>query len=179
VSAAIIHPRITVDEFLLRPERSDGMQEELIDGEIIVSPNAKKLHTEVAANVYDLLLPLKQHGFTVLGETACRLTNDSLPNTDASVVLRERWQAVADDDFLRESPALAIEVHSPKNTKNKLLRKVELYLEHGAEQCWVVYPKQQKVVIYFPDGTSEEKRMGDNVSFYDCVVDVADVFARR
>lgn len=122
---------MTVDEFLKRPERLDGMQEELIDGEVIVSPNAKKRHTEASANIYDLLLPLKQHGFTVLGETACRLTNDSLPNTDASVVLQERWQTVPDDDFLRESPALAIEVHSPKNTKSKLLRKVELYLEHG------------------------------------------------
>ena len=179
MSAAFLHARITVDELLQRPERLDGLNEELIDGEIIVSPNAKKLHTEVSANVYDFLLPLKQHGFTVFGKTACRLGSDSLPNMDASVVLRERWQAVPDGDFLRESPALALEVHSPKNMKSKLLRKVELYLEVGADQCWVVYPKQQKIVVYFPDCTSEEKRMGDSLSFYDCVLDVADVFAPR
>lgn len=179
MSAAIGSPRLTVEEFLLRPERTDGMQEELIDGEIILSPNAKKLHTEVSANVFVLLLPLKDHGFTVLGETACRLTNDSLPNTDASVIHRERWQAVNDNDFLRESPALAVEVHSPVNTRNKLLRKVELYLEHGAEQCWVIYPKQRKLVLYHPDGTSDEKRLGDTVQFYSCVFSVADLFVPR
>jgi Uma2 family endonuclease len=179
MSTALVAPRMTVEEFLQRPEREDGMREELIDGEIIVSPNAKKLHTEVSSNVYDLLLPLKQQGFAVLGETACRLTEHALPNTDASVVQRERWKAVPPDDFLRESPALAIEVYSPKNTKPKLLRKVELYLEHGAEQCWVIYPKQRKVVIYFPDGTSEEKRLGDSLSFYDCAFAVADLFEPR
>jgi Uma2 family endonuclease len=179
MSAAIFPSRITVEEFLLRSERPDGMQEELIDGEIVVSPNTKKLHTEVAANVYDLLLPLKKHAFTVLGETACRLSDDSLPNTDVSVILRERWRAVAPDDFLPESPALAIEVHSPKNVRSRLLRKVELYLEHGAEQCWIVYPKQRKIVRYFPDGTSEEKRLGDSISFHGCTFEVADVFESR
>ncbi len=179
MSEAIIHPRIAVDEFLKRSESMQGMQEELIDGEIILSPNAKKLHTEVSANIYDLLLSLKQHGFVVLGETACRLTNESLPNTDVSVVRRERWRAVPDDDFLRESPALAIEIHSPNNTKSRLLRKLELYLEHGAEQCWVVYPKERKVVVYFPDGISEEKRIGDALSFDGCVLDLENVFAPR
>ena len=179
MSAALVSSRITVEEFLVRSERMDGWQEELIDGEIIVSPNAKKLHTEVAANVYDLLLPLKMSGFVVLGETACRLTPDSLPNTDASVVVRERWQTVPDSEFLRESPALAVEVYSPANTKTKLLRKIELYLEHGALQCWVIYPAQRKVVLYYPDGTSEEKRLGDKISFYDCAFNVSDLFAAR
>lgn len=172
-------PLLTVDEFLQRPERMDGMQEELIDGEIIVSPNAKKRHMDVSANVFQLLLPLQNSGFTVIGEMACRLSPHSLPNTDAAVVQRERWAAVPDDDFPREAPALAVEVHSPSNTKNKLLRKVELYLEHGAEQCWVIYPKQHKVVLYFPDGTSEERRLGDELSFHDCMFQVSDVFAVR
>lgn len=179
MSAALVTPRISVEDFLRRPARVDGMKEELIDGEIILSPNAKKLHMDVSANIFELLLPLKKNGFVVLGEMACRLTPDSLPNTDAAVVHRERWETVPDDDYPREAPALAIEVHSPANTRSKLLRKVELYLEHGGEQCWVIYPKQRKVVLYFPDGTSDEKRLGDRLSFYDCAFDVADVFAAR
>ena len=177
MGAALVHPRISVEEFLRRPPRADGWGEELIDGEVILSPNAKKLHTNASSRVFKLLLPLEQHGFIVLGEVACRLTADSLPNTDAAVVDQKRWDAVPDNEFLRESPALAIEVHSPTNTKSKLLRKVELYLEHGAEQCWVIYPKQRKVVIYFPDGTSEQVRETETLSFHDCVIAVSDLFA--
>ena len=176
MSAAVTTPRITVEEFLQRPERMDGWQEELIDGEIILLPNPNKLHTDTAGSIFELLLPLKQRGFVVKGEVACRLSPESLPNTDAAVIRRERWDAVAPNDFLRESPALAIEVHSPANTKPKLLRKVELYLEHGAKQCWMLYPKQRKVVVYFPDSTSEEAGESQNILFYGCVIQVRDLF---
>lgn len=170
---------VTVEQFLERPERTDGWQEELIDGEVVVSSNAKKRHIDVSANVYDLLLPLKQSGFTVIGEMACRLSPHSLPNTDAAVMLRERWAAVPDDDFPREAPALAVEVHSPSNTTTKLLRKVQLYLEGGAEECWVIYPKARKVTVYLRDGRTEERREGETLSFSGCTFQVSDVFAAR
>ena len=37
---------ITLEEFLSRPEREDGQREELVDGEVIVSPGAKPSHAE-------------------------------------------------------------------------------------------------------------------------------------
>ncbi len=89
---------------------------------------------------------------------------------------RQRWEAVPDNEFLAETPSLAIEIHLSGNTRQALLRKVALYLEHGAEQCWVLYPQQRKVVAYFPDGTSEQTGEEATLSFHNCTIHVRDLF---
>jgi Uma2 family endonuclease len=48
---------------------------------------------------------------------------------------------------------LVIEVRSPGN--RQLGRKATLYLEHGAEAVWVVYPKRRAIVVYDQDGIRE------------------------
>src|SRR5947209_10863860 len=167
------HP-MTVEEFLERPERWDGNHEELIEGEIYLSPNNKPRHNEVVRRIERPLLPLEQQGFVVLGEVACRVTDSSLPNTDAAVVSRERWEATGWDTFLREAPALAVEVASPKQTR-KLLLKAALYLEHGAEQVWIAYPEKRVVQVLTTDG-SREAREGETIEFHGIVIPVAEIF---
>ena len=167
------HP-ITVEEFLERPERWDGNHEELIEGEIYLSPNNKPRHNEVVRRIERRLLPLEEEGFVVLGEVACRVTDSSLPNTDAAVLSRERWEATGWDTFLREAPALAVEVASPKQTR-KLLLKAALYLEHGAEQVWIAYPEKRVVQVLTADG-SREARENEIVEFHGIVIPVSEIF---
>ena len=166
---------LSVDEFLERPEREDGYFEELIDGEVIVSPCVKKPHNDVVRRIERLLLPLEQQGFVVHGEVACRLSNYTLPNTDACAIRKERWDAVADDDFIREAPALAVEVASPSN--RKLRQKAAQYLEHGAEQVWVIYPKSRTVLVMTPE-QDREAREGEYLEFGELRINVTDIFAR-
>ena len=45
-------------------------------------------------------------------------------------------------------PDLAIEVVSPTNSANDVLKKVHEYLEAGVVRVWVVYPEQAEVYIY-------------------------------
>ena len=174
MSTAILPARMTVDEFLKRPERCDGNYEELIEGEVYVSPNVKKRHNDVVRRLDRSLQALEQHGFIVHGEVACRVTEDSLPNTDVAVIRRERWDAVDEDDFLRESPALVVEVHSPSN--RQLQRKAALYLEHGAEQIWIVYPKTQRVRVLTPED-DYDVRTGETLEFHGIRIDLAELFA--
>lgn len=167
------HP-MSVEEFLERPERWDGNHEELIEGKVYVSPNDKPRHNEVVRRIERQLLPLEQQGFVVLGEVACRVTDSSLPNTDAAVVSRERWEATGWDTFLRESPALVVEVASPNQTR-KLLKKVALYLEFGAEQVWIAYLHKRVVQVLTSDG-NREAREGETVEFHGVVIPVSEIF---
>src|SRR5947208_17119814 len=105
MSTAVQPHLMTVEEFLERPERWDGNHEELIEGEIYVSPNNKPRHNIVVDRIQERLQPLKKEGFVVFGEVACRVTDSSLPNTDIAVIRQDRWEATGLDDFLRESPA--------------------------------------------------------------------------
>ncbi len=93
-----------MDDFLSRPEREDGFHEELIEGEVVLSPNAKKRHNDIVSRIERKLLPLEDQGFVVRREVACRLSPKSLPNTDAAVFLKKRWDIVDPDDFVREAP---------------------------------------------------------------------------
>src|SRR4051812_22673772 len=167
------HP-ITVEEFLDRPVRWDGNHEELIEGEIYLSPNNKPRHNLIVDMIQERLQPLKNQGFVVLGEVACRVTDSSLPNTDVAVIRRDRLDVNGLDNFLRESPALAVEVASPKQTR-KLLLKAALYLEHGAEQVWIVYPDKRGVQFLTAD-CSRECRENETVEFHGIVIPVAEIF---
>jgi Uma2 family endonuclease len=167
------HP-MTVEEFLERPERWDGNHEELIEGEIFISPDNKPRHNVVIDRIQERLQPLKKQGFVVFGEVACRVTDSSLPNTDVAVIRQDRWEATGLDNFLRESPALVVEVASPNQTR-KLLKKAGLYLESGAEQVWVADPGK-KVIQVLTDGGVREARECETVEFHGIIIQVSEIF---
>ena len=173
MSTAVLHTSLTVDEFLLRPARQDGNYEELIEGEVYVFPNAKPRHVEVVRRIWRKLLPLEEQGYAVFGKAAFRLTDTSLANTDVTVMRRELWEANL-DEFHREAPALAVEAASPGN--RQMRRKALLYLEHGAEQVWIVYPKSRRVLVMTPDGEDSQAREGETVEFHGVTVPVSDIF---
>lgn len=177
MSAATIPLRITVEEFLLRPERTDGYTEELVEGIVYVSPNAKPIHTNAAARVFKALLALEAQGFVVLGETACRLSEESLPNTDVCVFRKEDWTAAFESNqYPTHSPALVVEVHSPAN-RGHLNKKAGLYLEGGAEQVWIIYPQTRRIrVLSQEDEGDREVREGETVLFHGLAIFVSDLF---
>ena len=165
---------ITLDEFLARPEREDNQREELIEGEVILSPAAKVWHAAIVDRLREQLALLKQQGFVLPNDFACILGDTSMPAPDLSAVRLERWrQAEANDSWLEASPALVIEVASPSN--RKLHRKAEIYLEYGAEQVWIVYRKTKTVTVITSEG-STEARIGEMLDFHGVQVPVASIF---
>ena len=164
---------LTVEEFLARSEREDGCVEELIDGEVIVSPNAKYNHSLIVTRLVKALLPLEDQGFVVLGEVTCYLDERSLPNPDVAVVRQAVSETALRDGWLRQASELAVEVVSPGN--RKLLRKVELYLANGAEQVWLVDPRRKTITVHTVEGFSEA-RLGESVEFHGCTVPVSTLF---
>ncbi len=154
---------LTLDQFLARPERDDGQREELIEGELVVSPGAKVSHAEIVRRLHKILSPLEEQGFVVSNHFSCVLKPDSMPVPDLAAVANGRWNAaVTADTWLDGSPELVIEVSSPSN--RKLFRKAAVYLEHGAEQVWIVYPKRRAVTVYTAEGATEA-RTGETLEF--------------
>lgn len=164
---------VTVEEFLARPDREDGQREELIEGEIVLSPEPKPLHAQIVGRLRDALAPLKQQGFVIEGPFGCQLP-DSLPGPDLGVMRAERWQeAVRNDAYPEGSPDLVIEVQSPSN--RQLGRRASLYLEQGAEAVWIVYPKRRTIVVYDQDGV-REARQNEQLDFHGVTVEVSAIF---
>lgn len=165
---------LTLDQFLARPERDDGQREELIEGELVVSPGAKVSHAEIVRRLHKILRPIEEKGFVLSNDFSCLLKPDSMPVPDLAVIASERWNAaVTADTWLDGSPELVIEVSSPTN--RKLFRKATIYLEHGAEQVWIIYPKRHTATVYTVEGAIEA-RMGEALEFRGVRVAVDEIF---
>ncbi|HLH02400.1 MAG TPA: Uma2 family endonuclease [Bryobacteraceae bacterium] len=165
---------LTLEEFIARPEREDDQKEELIEGELIVSPGAKVSHADVVRRLHRALLAVEESGFVISNDFSCILRPRSMPIPDLAVVRRERWERAArEDSWLENAPELVIEVVSPSN--RKLHVKAAAYLEHGAEQVWIVNPKTRRITVCTSDD-SVEARLGETVTFHGVSVAVGDVF---
>jgi Uma2 family endonuclease len=81
-----------------------------------------------------------------------------------------------------QAPDLAIEIVSPSDTPQVIHEKMTDYFTYGTQQMWLVYPKQQKIVVHFPDGTAHTYQKGESVPGGDLLpgfeLKVADVFER-
>ncbi len=164
---------LTLEEFLARPERDDWQREELIEGELIVSPGPKVSHAYIVEQLRESLRPLRKRGFVVSNDFSCILLPHSMPVPDLAMVRQERWQAaIGADTWLEDSPELVIEVSSPSN--RRLPRKAALYLEHGAEQVWIVYPKKRTVSVLTSNGSSEAP-VGEILEFQGVSIPVSDI----
>jgi Uma2 family endonuclease len=107
---------------------------------------------------------------------------DTVLAPDLAFVRSERLADAGDDGYLDLAPDLAIEVVSPSNTIAEIARKVEIYLQHGTSEVWVVRPRQREIVIHHADATKTVVREDDVLSsplFPGKAIDLSRVFPPR
>ncbi|HWF48591.1 MAG TPA: Uma2 family endonuclease [Bryobacteraceae bacterium] len=140
---------ITVKQYISFKAPS-GFRDELIDGEIVLSPDVKALHQEVAHRICWLLeRKLEGSRFVTRQRTNMQMPQDhSMPSPDVFVIDAERWRAaIAQNGYPQQSPQLVVEVISRSNTKKHVNRKAALYLKNGASAVWIVYPNKKIIQV--------------------------------
>ncbi|HEX3685365.1 MAG TPA: Uma2 family endonuclease [Bryobacteraceae bacterium] len=159
---------VTLEEYL-KFKAPDGTKDELIEGEIVISPSGSAAHALIIKRLGRLLDDLLADSpFEVnfdLSIIVDPMNPPSMPRPDVFVMNQARFMdAVRRRVFPVGSPELAVEVVSPGNTKKELLKKLRLYLQHGSSAVWVVYPKRRTVVIWESEDTSSEFREGELIT---------------
>src|SRR5947209_3826758 len=175
MSTASLPVEMSLEQFQARSPRTDGGREELIEGELVRSPDPKADHAYIVEMLPEALRPLLIEGYFITNNSSCVLPPRSMPSPDLFVVPRERMMdAVRRRDWIQDAPDLVIEISSSSN--RRLQTKADLYLRHGAEQVWTVYPKRHVVVVSTDDGP-REARQGETVEFRGVIINVRDLFA--
>lgn len=162
MSSSVKAPPITVQQYL-GFRSPPGYRDELINGEIVVSPEPKPLHHDVAENIFELLKaavgPVFKTGMRI------NMTMEALnsaPSPDIWVVDREKWRAARTaNTYPENAPILAVEVISPSNRKFRVQQKVDLYLATGGAEVWVVYPKRQEISVHSRDQAARTYKISD------------------
>jgi Uma2 family endonuclease len=150
--------QITFEEFEQMPDHPGKL--ELLRGELIDLPPAKRKHNEIAERITFELLHLveraragstAQHLGKVHHEMGYLFERHSWLKPDVSITHKDQ----GGDDYYLGAPALAVEVVSESNTAAQMDAKIAEYLAGGALEVWVVYPKKEHLWVYRPDGTAE------------------------
>ncbi len=143
-------PPIHIEQYL-GFEAPPGFRDELIEGEIVLSPDPKPLHAAVANRLSELLkAQLGGMPFAVQQLVNFRMEDcHSMPSPNVFVLDKSRWcEAVETDTYPSGSPVLAVEIVSPANRRKEIQRKTSLYLRHGSVEVWVVFPRKQVLEIW-------------------------------
>ncbi len=122
--AAVPEPLLmTVEQYQQLPRRDDAFQE-LRWGKVFDLTRPKMSHAKLQSRLVRLLRPKIEHLGFVESEVAFRaLPEYDLRGADAAFVSRQRWEETPEDDNLRGSPEIVIEILSPFNTKSEMREK--------------------------------------------------------
>ncbi|WP_413450923.1 Uma2 family endonuclease [Georgenia phoenicis] len=131
----------TVDDLDRIPE--DGLQYELLDGLLLVTPAPVRVHQRAIGNLHLLLRAACPPGFEVL-----LAPFDWRPDRRTS--LQPDLLVVRDDDpgtkNVTKPLALAVEVLSPSTRRKDHVLKRSKYEEAGVESYWLVDPQEPGIL---------------------------------
>ncbi len=143
---------LTVEQFEQLPERED-VRYELDHGELIEVSGPSYQHNDIRDAILTALRTfLREHRLgKAVAEQEFRIAEETVFRPDVAY-LRQEVVARIDKSksILSVVPDLAVEVISPSDTAERLMRRIDLFLSAGCKHFWVVYPAERKVHVYGP-----------------------------
>ena len=145
---------VTFEDLERLPEEAG--KTELLDGELIQMPPAKRRHGKTSGRLFLRLSQLvavlsSVGGASAIGEVEVEMgykigrSPDSWLIPDVSVT----HPGQPGDDYYEGAPLIAIEIMSESNTPGKIDRKIEKYLANGGQEVWVFYSETRRVLTHF------------------------------
>lgn len=97
-------------------------------------------------------------GEAVDSSTGYRLPNQATLSPEASWVRQERLDKISPQEkkkFLPLCPDFVIELKSPSDLLDKLQKKMQEWLDNGAQLAWLIDPQTKRVYVYRPNTVVE------------------------
>lgn len=126
------------------------------EGELILmSPTGAKTGHRNSELNYQLVRWAKKDGTGVTfdSSTVFSLPDGAKRSPDASWVLKERWDALSQEEqekIPRLCPDFVVELRSPSDRLDALQAKLSEYLDSGARLGWLLDPIEKRVYVYRP-----------------------------
>ncbi len=143
---------LTFEEFERLPDEPGKL--ELLEGELIRMPPAKRKHMYTTQRLFLLLNRMVEdlrRGRPELGvgdvciEMGYRMGSD--PGTWLVPDVSITHAGQTGDDYYEGAPLVAVEMASESQSAAHLEAKAEMYLSRGGREVWLVFPKTRRVWI--------------------------------
>lgn len=170
---AVAPERLTLDEFLKLREEEPPL--EFSDGVVTQKVSPKARHSTLQRELIKHLDRSAEINKVAQVFPELRVTFGGASRVpDISVYRRDRIPLDADgliaDDFT-EPPNVAIEIVSPEQSVNALVRRCVWYVAHGVQMALLIDPADQSVLAFRPDQQLIAWRASDRIDLGDVLPD--------
>jgi Uma2 family endonuclease len=171
----------------LEAMEDDGVQYELLRGELIEMPGAKFQHGFIVGRLLRLLgIFVDQFRLGAIGNNCAfdlRQSPDSLLIPDVFFVSAARLPSADTDwDIYLGPPDAVFEVVSPSDSAPDVHDKTIEYLDAGVRVVVNVWPRSRSVSVHRPEGDTREFKTGDVLELEDVLpgfrLPIAEIFQR-
>lgn len=161
---------VTADQLFMFP--ADGLRRELIHGEMRTMSPASAFHGKIANLIahYLTAFVLEHDSGTVFAaESGFWLDRDPDHVRAPDVSFVKKGRPIPEQSFFPGSPDLAIEVTSPSDTYDEVLKKVQDWLDYGTARVVVVDPRTRTAMVYDADQSVARLTIGQSLTGGDVV----------
>ena len=165
--SAVATRLIKAEEFARMPEPEDGVQLELIKGEVIEVSRPKPRHGHICLK-FDRSLGnfVEAHklGWVLTNDTGVIVERDpdTVHGPDICFYSLERMPAIP-DTYSDSTPELVVEVLSPDDRGSEVRDKIREYLRGGVRVVWLADPDACTVMVYSGTMRGTEFGMADTL----------------
>jgi Uma2 family endonuclease len=153
---------ITIEEFYKKREVTDSLLE-YVDGIVFMSPSPSTKHQRISGRLHARL-------FNFLEGKDCEVFHApfdvelSHENLDGNKIVIPDLSVICDKSGLMENkyvgvPALIVEILSPSNQAHDLVFKLNLYMQYGVKEYWIINPMLNIVQVYILDEGGQYQQM--------------------
>ena len=144
------HP-ISLEEFYKRREQHEQVCE-YIDGIVYMSPSPSTAHQRIQGRLHVQLYHLLEEADceVFLSPYDIELKKDGI---EGKKIVVPDLSVICDKNGLGETrytgvPTLIVEIVSPSNQAHDLVTKLNLYMQYGVKEYWIVNPILKTVQLY-------------------------------
>ena len=178
--------KVSYEEFLKIARESENRYE-YIDGQIYLLASPKVKHQKIVTAMSNELSFWFQNKkcFPLTSPLDVTLYKGGEPNVvqpDLLVICDQ--ENIKDDDTYLGTPALVVEVLSESTRSKDIIKKMDLYMQGGVEEYWIVNPFSEEINIYWFKEREVEKAVtfkrrdtAKSFIFQGLAIDAGEVFA--
>ncbi len=153
--------KLTVQKMSEEPQKWHRF--ELYRGEPIEMTYSYPIHGKTLGDLFFLIKFWIQnggYGEVIGGESGIRFGEDTRYSFDLG------WsdKPIPDEEIPSSSLPLMVEIISDSNDANRMLMKIEDYLQNGAKEVWLVFPKRKTIQVYYTDNTARLFHINDTIT---------------
>lgn len=141
----------TLQEFYRMREQTEQLLE-YINGIVCMSPSPSTMHQRISGRLHAQLFNLLDGGECEVFHAPfdVKFSKEDIPGEqvlipDLSVICDKSG---LDDQQYNGVPTMVIEIISPSNQAHDLVTKMNIYMQYGVKEYWIVNPLLNTVIVY-------------------------------